>query len=110
MIFTQPSLNFTPLSRRVDPRSSHRAERKVRKSGMVRGQALELLSVIRRNPRMSTKQLARIENADRHVYGRRASTLWQNGLVVRGESKTQELKYWAVLESNLKCCEKCRAR
>lgn len=102
-VFQQPTLDFSrPLSARNDPASSRIAERKVRKSGMVRGQALELLSVIKRHPGMTTKRLAKIGNTDRHVYGRRASTLWQNGLVIRGESKTQELKFWAILHSCLK--------
>jgi predicted transcriptional regulator len=100
-VFQQPALELPPLSARNDPASSRIAEQKVRKSGIVRGQALELLAVIKRNPGMSTKQLAKLANADRHVYGRRASTLWQNGLVIRGESKTQELKFWAILESEI---------
>ncbi len=101
-VFQQPSLDFSiPLSARNDPVSSRIAESKVRRAGLVRGQALELLQAIKRNPGLSTKQLATLANADRHVYGRRASTLWQNGLVIRGESKTQELKFWAILESGL---------
>lgn len=110
-VFSQPRLDFSrPLSARKDPASSRVAERKVRKSGQARGEALELLAAIKRHPGMSTKQIAKVENMDRYMCGRRASTLWQNGLVIRGESKTQQLKFWAILESDLVICKDCRAK
>lgn len=72
----------------------------MRESGAMKGQALTALSMIKANPGKSTKELGAIGPLDHYQLARRSKELWQSGLLLRLESRTKDLRYWALWQIN----------
>lgn len=90
-----------PRTASGDPRASERAEFKMRESGAMRSQALEVLELVRRFPGRTSKELARaievnrIETRlDRPAIGRRLPEL-ESAKLVRRTDEDRESRWWA---------------
>lgn len=79
----QIQMELPPASRRSDNRASHRAEAKQKKSGWMLHDAQLVLLGFYSHPATTTKELSSLCGLDRHMVGRRAKTLLDNGLVDR---------------------------
>lgn len=93
----QTAFNFeSPRSRRNDPPSSRRAEDRIRRSGVMRGQALIALELVKKFPGRSSKELAGLGTLDRYQLARRLSDLLHSGFVRREESGTEDCRWWVL--------------
>lgn len=95
------TVQAVPRSASGDPRASERAEFKMRESGAMRSQALEVLELVRLFPGRTSKELARaievnrIETRlDRPAIGRRLPEL-ESAKLVRRTDEDRESKWWA---------------
>src|SRR5688572_17308882 len=80
-----------PRSRRRDPSSSVRAERQIKESGALRGQAMIALQLVKDHPGKTSKELAQLGTLDRYQLARRLPELREAKLV------------WRVEQENLDC-------
>ena len=94
---TQPSFNFeTPRSRRTDPLSSKRAEDQMRRSGVLKGQQLIALELVKQFPGRSSKELAGLGTLDRYQLARRLPELASMGKVKTTQHAAEDQKWWAL--------------
>lgn len=68
-------LSRTPVSRSTDPETSAEAEQHINGSGQRATQQHRILSLVRRFPGMTSRELAARANMDRYIVGRRLSEL-----------------------------------
>ena len=71
----RPLLAMTPISQSTDPETSAEAERHVNETGQRATQQHRILSLVRRYPGMTSRELAARANMDRYIVGRRLSEL-----------------------------------
>lgn len=81
-------------SRHSDPESSHRAERRMRVSGAMRGQALIAFELVRKYPGRTSKELATLGTLDRYQLARRLSDLLNQEQVRRVEPELGDCRWW----------------
>ena len=74
----------TPIARRKDPSSSHRAASEVTASGKRRSQMSEVLLLVNRHPGKTSLELSCIGDLDRYVIARRLPELETGRLIRRG--------------------------
>lgn len=106
---TQEQLNFridqaqsANRSGRSDPASSEVAEHKARESGLMRGQALIVLGLVKSAPGRTSKELAAVDSfmrgkqaLDRYQIARRCPELLSAKLIRRTNEDT-ESRWWPV--------------
>jgi hypothetical protein len=93
----QPSFNFEqPRSRRSDPPSSKRAADQLQRSGVLKGQRLIALELVKQFPGRSSKELARLGTLDRYQLARRLPELVSLGHVRVTQTGVDDQKWWAV--------------
>lgn len=78
------SAHAVPHSRTGDPVSSYLAGEEVHAGGLAERQSAAILSLVTRNPCLTSRELAGLaEGIDRHAIARRLPELERAGLVVR---------------------------
>lgn len=87
-------LDAIDRSRSGDPQSSKRAEREIKRSGTLRGQAQMVLGLIKRYPGRSTKELSELGTLDRYQIARRSADLKRLGLVKAVAIGSSDLQWW----------------
>lgn len=104
MTVRQPSLFDRPpstLVRASDPLPSHLAAAEVARTGVRAAQADAVLTAVRRYPGRTSRELAVLMGADRHMVARRTSEL-APALIRKGEprecaeGRRLALTWWAV--------------
>ena len=75
------------LARRGDPDTSHEAARRLVESGRLSEQKRAVLSALRREPGVTSAELAQRMGVDRYTTGRRLPDLEKAGLVKKGEKR-----------------------
>jgi hypothetical protein len=94
-----------PRSASGDPVSSERAENKARESGLIKGQALIVLELVKRFSGRTSKELARaveinqLGSLDRYQIARRLPELESAKLIRRTDEDT-ESRWWPVTDSH----------
>ena len=93
---TLDRVQAVPRSASGDAPASERAENKMRESGKMRGQALAVLTLVKRFPGYTSKELASESwPLDRYQLARRLPELLSAGLVTRTDEKV-ESRWWPV--------------
>lgn len=94
------TVQAVPRSAIADPEASHRAEIRVRESGVMRGQALIVLGLVKSAPGRTSKELAAVDSfmrgkcgLDRYQIARRLPELLNAKLVTRTDEDT-ESRWW----------------
>lgn len=95
------TVQAVPRSASGDPVSSERAEIAARESGLMRGQALIVLGLVKSAPGRTSKELAQVDSflrgkcsLDRYQIARRLPELESAKLVRRTDADT-ESRWWA---------------
>lgn len=84
-----------PRSRNLDPVSSHRAEEKLKRSGVMGQQAQEVLLLLKQYPGCTSKELAAWGGKDRHMVARRLPDLRDRNLVYEtGRGTGEQVRWW----------------
>ena len=78
-----------PIAARNDPETSKLAAQKITRSGKRESQQLVLVALVKKYPRRTSAELAKLSNGviDRYAAARRLPELEQSGLARKGETK-----------------------
>jgi len=94
-----PLFNLPP-SRNSDPDTSVQAAQKLKQSGSWAGQKRRVFEALRRNPGLTSAEIANLMGGDRYIPSRRLPDLERAGLVKRGRirlcqvTKSQCITWW----------------
>ena len=75
----------TPAARNSDPMTSHMAAKELTESGDREKQIRATVAAVRRNPGLTSADLASVAGLDRYAVGRRLSEAQTGGMVTTGE-------------------------
>jgi hypothetical protein len=84
-----------PRTASGDPVSSERAEIRMRESGQMRSQALEVLELVKQFPGRTSKQLGELGSLDRYRIARRLPELLAARKLTRTD-EDRESRWWPV--------------
>jgi hypothetical protein len=90
----RPEEYLPPRSRTKDPESSKRAEAEVKRSGAMSGGRKLALDLVTQYPGRSSKQLAELGQADRHMIARRLADLRHMKLVHTTQNGRDDMQWW----------------
>jgi hypothetical protein len=90
-------LDLEAASRKSDPLSSKRAAREIEKSGVLRGQRLIALNLVKQYPGRSSKELADLGTLDRYQLARRLPELALEKLIKRTEHQAEDCRWWPII-------------
>lgn len=94
----------TPASRSTDPSSSHAAESELNRTGQRASQQHRVLSMVRRWPGRTSRELAALANVDRYMVARRLPELAphkiQRGAMKLCQVSKRKAVTWLPIERN----------
>ena len=88
----QAALHFPPASHRTDPHTSRQAEAAITESGARQTQAELVFQAVKDHPGLTSAELTRHCELNRHQIARRLPDLEANGLVKKGTPRLCNLK------------------
>ena len=83
-------------SRKTDPPSRFRAAREIEKSGVLRGQRLIALNLVKQYPGKTSKELSQLGTLDRYQLARRLPELALEKLIKRTEHQAEDCRWWPL--------------
>jgi len=91
-----PRQELAAASRKTDPESSKRVAREIEKSGVLKGQRLIALELVKQYPGRTSKELSQLGTLDRYQLARRLADLLKEKLVRRVETQAEDCRWWSL--------------